>query len=805
MSGLFGGGPAQTPDYTGLQIQTAVNTLPIPIVWGESKIAPNVVWYNDFQTDNGGGKGGGTGKGGLFSSGSSEATYSASVILALCEGPITGINQVWKNESVYSLSELGLSLFTGTTPQGEWSYLETSYPSQALAYQGTAYIAGENYQLGDTATLANHNFEVQGVFYGTGGNGLDADPAKIVNDFLTNPQYGIAAPTGFPGSAIDATTLFGSGGDASYQTYCKAVGLSLSPALTDQEQASSILARWLQLTNTAAVWSGGQLKFIPYGDTATTAGTHITVTQEREVGEVPSGSSNPAGITVCIWSDFVADGGVTYSNSGTALAYIGPNIWPTATGTYSIAYVAGTTTLSGTYLFAEGDEGTNVEITFTYKVAASFVPNVTPIYDLDDDDYKIENNEDPLQVTRSDPYEAYNVWRLEVADRDNAYNLTTVESRDQNAIELYGMRIAPTVTAHEICDTNVGLISGQLMLQRAVYIRNTYKFRLSWEYCLLDPMDLVTVTDSVLGLSQAAVRITEIEEDENGFLSVTAEEFPLGVATATLYATQPVTNAPINTNVGCDAVNTPIIFEPPSASVGSTPQVWIAASGGAGGAADPNWGGCNVFLSTDGTSYTQIGTINGPATMGALTASLPNYPAGNPDTTDTLAVNLAESGGTLSSVSNLDASLANTLCIADSELVSYATATLTGTDEYALTYLYRGLYGTSVASHFSGAPFAFLNNNAIFKYDLPAQYVGVELYLKFQSFNVFGGGLQELSSCTPYTYTPSGTAFAHPVAEAMLLGSPLNFGLVTGTVAVEDDFGTPFALAVEFDVDLGVA
>lgn len=78
-------------------------------------------------------------------------------------------------------------------------------------------------------------------------------------------------------------------------------------------------------------------------------------------------------------------------------------------------------------------------------------------------------NEDPLQVTRSDPYEAYNVWRLEIAERDNAYNLTSVESRDQNAIELYGMRIAPTVTAHEICDPDVALIAGQLMLQRAVW------------------------------------------------------------------------------------------------------------------------------------------------------------------------------------------------------------------------------------------------------------------------------------------------------------------------------------------------
>jgi hypothetical protein len=725
MSGLFGSRQTTTPDYTGLQIQTAVNTLPIPIVWGMSKVAPNIIWYNDFQTSGGDSKGGATGKGGLFASGTVQYTYSASLIMALCEGPITGINQIWKNQSVYTLSELGLSLFLGTTPQSEWSYLASAYPSQALAYQGTAYLAGENYQLGDSATLANHNFEVQGLRYGTGygqlqynaqdvagtGSGfgwVDADPALIVSDFLTSAQFGV----GFPPGSIDATTLFtqGGGGDASFQTYCRAVGIALSPALIDQEQASSILARWLQLTNTAAVWSGGLLRFIPYGDSVVTGN------------------------------------GITFN------------------------------------------------------------PNVTPIYDLGDDDFKVDHNEDPLQVSRSDPYQAYNVWRLECAERDNAYNLTSVESRDQNAIQLYGMRIAPTVTAHEICDQNVALISGQLMLQRAVYIRNTYKFRLSWEYCLLDPMDLVTVTDAVLGLAQAPVRIVEIEEDENGFLSVTAEEFPLGTATATLYATQPVVNTPINTNVACDPVNTPIIFEPPAALVGSTPQVWIAASGGSGGVVDPNWGGCNVWLSTDGSSYVQIGSIFGPAAMGTLTAALPNFTGSNPDTGDTLAVNLAESGGQLASVTDLDAQLGNTLCLVGTELLSYATATLTSANNYALTDLYRGLYGSNVALHLIGAPFAFLASSAIFKYDLPAQYAGQTIYFKFQSFNVFGGGMQDLSSCTVYSYTPGGLALDHPVAEAILI-IPRNwdFGLVTQSVGARDDWGGSLTLPIEYDLDLGVA
>ena len=138
MSGLFGSG-TQAPQYTGLQIQTAVNTLPVPIVWGESKIAPNVVWYNNFQTQNGG-KGVGGGKGGLFNT--NQPTYSAAVIMALCEGQITGINQVWKNQSVYSVSELGLTLFYGSTPQTVWPYIASAYPFEALAYQeiGRAHV-----------------------------------------------------------------------------------------------------------------------------------------------------------------------------------------------------------------------------------------------------------------------------------------------------------------------------------------------------------------------------------------------------------------------------------------------------------------------------------------------------------------------------------------------------------------------------------------------------------------------------------------------------------------------------------------
>src|SRR5579872_3633097 len=166
MSGIFGGAPASTaPNYTGLQVQTAVNTLPIPIMWGMAKGAPNLIWYNGFFSapapSSGGGKGGNTGSG--------NKNYYADIILALCEGPIAAVNYIWRGQSLYSLAQLtSLQLFLGSNPQSVWSYLASKYPGQARAYQGTAYLAGAQYPLTSSATLDNHNIEVMGLRYGTG-------------------------------------------------------------------------------------------------------------------------------------------------------------------------------------------------------------------------------------------------------------------------------------------------------------------------------------------------------------------------------------------------------------------------------------------------------------------------------------------------------------------------------------------------------------------------------------------------------------------------------------------------------------
>src|SRR5215472_18352096 len=152
MSALFGSNAPKntTPDYAGLQIQTAVSTLPVPIIWGMARAAPNLIWYQNFQVHPGG-SGGGGGKGAFFSSGNQQTSYSADVILALCEGQIVSVNNIWRGQSLYTLGQLGLALFAGSNPQGVWNYLASRYPGQALAYQSTAYLAAANYQLTTSA------------------------------------------------------------------------------------------------------------------------------------------------------------------------------------------------------------------------------------------------------------------------------------------------------------------------------------------------------------------------------------------------------------------------------------------------------------------------------------------------------------------------------------------------------------------------------------------------------------------------------------------------------------------------------
>lgn len=798
------------PEYTALQINTSASILAIPIVWGTSKIAPNIVFYDNFQPRLGHSNGKGSGKGGGSSSSSDQYLYSCDLVLALCEGPISGIGDVWKDRAIFG--EVGnyvpiwnqednsvsyLWVYSGTAGQQTWGYFAALYPNDALAFSSTAYLAAADYDLGSGATIGTFGVEVHGIFSGTAINGVDADPALVINDFLTNPQYGAQ----FDGSLIDLSTLLSAdGAGATVQDYCKAMGLSFSPALVDQEQASSILTRWLKLLNVEAVWSGAKLRFIPYGDQPISAGATVTSTVTETIPSNPDNIPNGFGfseIALALPGAFVADGGVRYATEyyGVSMIYIGATI-PFAPGQYG--------RIGTTYYFSTYDIGVAVEITFSYMTEAGYTPNLSPIYTLTDDDYVDDGGEDqdPLTVERVDPFSLATIQRVECLSRNCEYTSVPIEARDQSQIEIYGPRVATSITAREICDeVNVGPIVAQAILQRELYVRANFKFKANWTLCLLDPMDIIGLTDAALNLNNFLVRVVSIEEGDDGVLEFTCEELVAGVSTPPSYPTASITYEPVNRAQTARAINTPLVYEPPAALTGSSTDVMLGVSSSLpSGAADPNFGGAYVWASLDGSTYDQVATIKGVTPQGFLTASC--AAASGWDTTNTIAVNLVESGGTLSTTTLASAQLGATLCLVDNELLSFETATLTAPNCYSLSGLQRGLYGTTPTAHVAGASFAYLASSAVLTETIPAAWIGQTVWLKFQSFNIFGAGVQDLSTCVAYPFNSSGAGVAHPIAVQLATGVSLDLGSVSTAATIADDFGQVIAGATG-TVDLG--
>ena len=133
------------------------------------------------------------------------------------------------------------------------------------------------------------------------------------------------------------------------------------------------------------------------------------------------------------------------------------------------------------YVFATADEGKPVVVTFTAQNLTGYSPNLTPVYALTDSDFVDEKgNKDPVQVERADVYSLPTIQRIEVLNRGNQYAAQPVEARDQSQIEIFGPRVGPTITAHEICDPFViAPIVAQAILQRELYVRTKFTFKLS--------------------------------------------------------------------------------------------------------------------------------------------------------------------------------------------------------------------------------------------------------------------------------------------------------------------------------------
>ena len=732
MSNLIGSQPKVIPEFTGLQVNTAVQVLPIAIIYGSPRVNTNLIYYNGFNSQKvstGSGKGPGSGKGQF------QIEYFATIILAIGEGEIPEILIIYDDAQVYTPSNFpsnGAYYFGGSSTQAPWSYVTSNWPGDARPYKDTAIYCFSNAQLDSSATVPQINLVVKGLFAGSsplnnstieittgqynpngtpvsyiGPIGLgdaDADPAQVIYDFLTNATYGAT----FPAAYIDGTSLNTSSngynpsiGDAALSTYCQAVGLAWSVVLNNVESANSILERWCKNLNVAPVWNGALLSFVPYWDSPA--------------------SGNPG------WD----------SGNGIALKY--------------------------------------------------FTPYTTPIVAITIDQIlqSESQDEDPITYTRKDPLEVYNTVRLDFRDRTNFFNDNPVEVKDEAHIELYGPRTDNIGLASEFTLLTYANVAASMQLRRNISIMLTYTWKMGPLWGWLQPMYIVNIPDPANYSNSITVRIISIEDDEEENCTITAENFPLGAQSPTIIPTAPTT--PPNqgmTNTPPSPVYPPVLFAPTTAMLTATgysvPQWIFGASGGDtsaySGILDPNWGGCNIWVSLDNTSYQLLGTLNGVSTIGSLTQPLNGYSGSNPDNADPLYVNVNQCDGILDSVSVAVASSEYSICVIQDvsgyEILAYTTATLISPGIYELTGLYRGLYGTTSRTFNTGSQFMFVGTGGVFfETPLLPAYVGQTFWVKAQSFNSFRNATQDLADCVAYQYTATGPTPPPPVAPPMQIAT----------------------------------
>lgn len=383
--------------------------------------------------------------------------------------------------------------------------------------------------------------------------------------------------------------------------------------------------------------------------------------------------------------------------------------------------------------------------------SSTYTPDLTPALIVDDSMLlpAQADDETPIKVTRTDPADFTNYVTVEYRDRDNDYNNDTVTATDDAHIATFGQKAGSSVSAHFFTSAEVAQHSADLVQGREISVTATYAFRLGPVAAVLEPMDIVWLNELDMGLEDYPVRVKKVTEDEDFEFSVEAEEIPGVVGSMVSRAIETMNGHRSGLNTVPDLCLQPIIFEAPAKLTGGTGlEVWVAAAG-----RDTVWSGCQIWISTDNETYKRAGVLNGNSRIGVLSTNLPA--ADDPDTTNTLKVNLSQSRGELLSGTQNDADLFATLCWIGGELISYENATLTAAYNYDLTYLRRGAYVTDVSDHPSGTKFARLDGT-IFKYPFTKEMIGQTIYVKCLGFNQYGGGQQSLADAVAYAYTITG-------------------------------------------------
>lgn len=414
-----------------------------------------------------------------------------------------------------------------------------------------------------------------------------------------------------------------------------------------------------------------------------------------------------------------------------------------------------------------------------------------PVANLDADNGDFVGSDRPIKVKTASRVNLPNVLQMQCLSRSSNYAQAVVSQPDAASIALYGVRKADPIVNNAVQDAAIARQLLAIQVRRNQYGGDIYSFTINSKWTLLAPMDLITVTDRLAGIVKVAVRLTSMQEQDDGSQACDAEPFIYGMCAPSALSTVNPSQNLSSTTESAGNVNAPVIFEPVPRLYANQnqAQLWVVVSSN-----NASYGGCQVYISTDGgNSYNPAGDpLIGSAITGVTTADWPA--AADPDTTNNLALNLSASNGTLESYQTSDEDNFLYPCYVAGggsnaityELMTYAVATMTAANQYTLeatgtgNHLRRTVFGAprlgSGVDHLSGSRFAFLppGGAGILKLAMDPTWIGKTLYFKIASFNTFGGAAQSLTGLTAYSYTPTGAGGSVNAAGLPVQGFQIN-------------------------------
>lgn len=741
----------------------------VPILYGTGKLTSDIVWTQGFHyvayqqnTGGGGGKGGGGGGGKSGANGNTTYYYFAAILAAICEGPITAL--------VAARDGSNWVYYNGNSPKPAWP-VTSAWPSASpgtFAYEGYALAAN----LGASSVIAAGGmmpYEAQALLPGELAyyeqSGMLDDNNNI--NPSSNKGFQQAGQTwqniGPNSWATQAFSLQYGYANQPYMPY-------IAQNFPGQELTYQYTAYWFspmyQLGQSPSPpsidwWVCGIGCYDPYG---TIVGVPIVDAEPSVI--IDDLITNP--IHGCVIPSSFIDTGYTVANYRSYCQAGGLFLSVPVTSQVEARQVVDLI-MKETVAVCFWSEGLmkivpwyDLSITSQYPYGnVTFHPNLTPVYSVTDDNWIAQTNRGPLEVTRTSVFDTYNQLSLTFTNREVNYSSDIITVDDQANQEIWGVRPAPPASSQYIADPSVAASSAQLQLAQLMYQRNTYGGNLPWTYCLLEPMDIVLLNDLGLGVINYPTRVQQITLNNKEQYQVTLANIVDEVYGIQYRNQQAGVGSGLPGNVPPGNVEPPFIFTGPmrlSQTSLTQIEIWIAVTGRQQG-----WGGCVVYLSTDGQTYERTTTAWGGARYGYLTqpcSNSPNAPASNPDTTDTMIVQLVGPNSNLASVNATQAAAAMTLSLVQTgtnfELLGYQTVKLQTNNStgriYKLSTLYRGLDGSFGIGHNYGDKFARLDENII-KIPLDSSLIGQTVYLKFCSFNLIGGMSQGLSQVKAWPYT----------------------------------------------------